>query len=99
MTKEELKQEIIDTFKKLSSLEKEFKEQYPDEEIGLDIKEAELNEILTSKELSDFRLLSIAEKLMNNTELLPNEKKALEDPVIQMNVDMKVAELKYKKDI
>jgi hypothetical protein len=39
MTKEELKQEIIDTFKKLSSLEKEFKEQYPDEEIGLDIKD------------------------------------------------------------
>jgi hypothetical protein len=68
---------------------------YSPEEIGLDIKEAELNEILTSKELSDFRLLSIAEKLMNNIELLPNEKKALEDPVIQMNVDMKVAELKY----
>jgi hypothetical protein len=39
MTKEELKQEIIDTFKKLSSLEKEFKEQYPDEQIGLNIKD------------------------------------------------------------
>ena len=68
---------------------------YSPEEIGLDIKEGELNEILTTKEMSDFRLLSIAEKLMNNTELLPNEKKVLEDPVIQMNVDMKVAELKY----
>lgn len=68
---------------------------YSPEEIGLDIKEGELNEILSNKEMSDFRLLSIAEKIMNNTELLPNEKKVLEDPVIQMNVDMKVAELKY----
>lgn len=68
---------------------------YSPEEINQDIKEGELNEILSSKEMSDFRLLSIAEKLMNNIELLPNEKKILEDPVIQMNVDMKVAELKY----
>jgi len=68
---------------------------YSPEEIGLDIKEGELNEILTTKEMSNFRLLAIAEKLMNNTDLLPNEKKILEDPVIQMNVDMKVAELKY----
>ena len=45
MKKEQLKQEIIDTFKKLSSLEKEFKEQYPDEEIGLDIKDELVTDI------------------------------------------------------
>lgn len=37
MEKEQLKQDIIDTFKKLSELETQFKEQYPDEEVGMDV--------------------------------------------------------------
>jgi hypothetical protein len=37
MEKEQLKQEIIDTFKKLSELEQQFKEQYPYEQIGMNI--------------------------------------------------------------
>lgn len=37
MEKEQLKQEIIETFKKLSTLQKQFKEQFEDEELGLDI--------------------------------------------------------------
>lgn len=39
MEKEQLKQEIIDTIKKLSSLEKQLKEQFPGEECGLTIKD------------------------------------------------------------
>jgi hypothetical protein len=56
MEKEELKREIIDTFKKLSSLEKEFKEQYPDEEIGLGIKdelELDINFVYVSNDFPD----------------------------------------------
>jgi hypothetical protein len=39
MEKEQLKQEIIDTFKKLSELEQQFKEQYPYEQIGMNIED------------------------------------------------------------
>jgi hypothetical protein len=56
MTKEELKQEIIETFKKLSSLEKEFKQQYPDEGVGLDIKdelEVDVNYVFVSNDFPD----------------------------------------------
>ncbi len=35
MEKAQLKQEIIETFKKLSSLEKQFKELYEDEDLDL----------------------------------------------------------------
>lgn len=39
MEKEQLKQEIIDTFKKLSELSKQFKDQFEDETIDMDIKD------------------------------------------------------------
>lgn len=56
MEKEQLKQEIIDTFKKLSSLEKQFKELYEDEEIGMDIKdelEVDVNYVYISNDFPD----------------------------------------------
>lgn len=54
MEKEQLKQEIIDTFKRLSSLEKQFKELYEDEELGLDIKDELVTDIKYTFVSNDF---------------------------------------------
>jgi hypothetical protein len=56
MEKEQLKQEIIETFRKLSVLEKEFKTQYPDEEIDMDVKdqlELDVNFVYVSNNFPD----------------------------------------------
>jgi len=58
MTQEELRQEIIDTFKKLKSLEKDFKEQYPDDGIHMDIKdelEVDVNYVFVSNDFPDVK--------------------------------------------
>lgn len=56
MEKEQLKQEIIETFKKLSELSKQFKEQYEDETIDMDIKdelEQDVSYIYVSNDFPD----------------------------------------------
>ena len=56
MEKEQLKKEIIETFKKLSSLEKQFKELYEDEEVGLDIKDelvTDVNYVMVHNDFPD----------------------------------------------
>ena len=52
-----------------------------------------MNDIQEKKSLDDYRLLTIAEKIMNNTELLPNEAKLYEDPVYKEQIDYKIQEL------
>jgi hypothetical protein len=67
--------------------------QYTPQQYNEDITEGEMNDIEEKKSLDDYRVLTIAEKIMNNTELLPNEAKLYEDPVYKQQVDYKVQEL------
>jgi len=67
--------------------------QYTPQQYNEDIAEGEMNDIQQNKSLDDYRLLSIAEKVMNNTELLPNEAKLYEDPVYKEQIDYKIQEL------
>lgn len=84
----------INDVEKIISLEvhKAIKEYLP-EKYNQDITEGELNEIKSSQEIDDFRLLSIAEKKMNNTALLPNEQELYDDPVYKIQIDAKINEL------
>ena len=64
--------------------------QYTPQQYNEDVSEGEMNDIEEKKSLDDYRLLAIAEKIMNNTELLPNEAKLYEDPVYkEVPVDWK----------
>jgi hypothetical protein len=67
--------------------------QYTPQQYNEDIAEGEMNDIQQNKSLDDYRLLTIAEKVMNNTELLPNEAKLYEDPVYKEQIDYKIQEL------
>jgi hypothetical protein len=67
--------------------------QYTPQQYNEDITEGEMNDIQEKKSLDDYRLLIIAEKIMNNTELLPNEAKLYEDPIYKEQIDYKIQEL------
>ena len=67
--------------------------QYTPQQYNEDITEGEMNDIQEKKSLDDYRLLTIAEKVMNNTELLPNEAKLYEDPIYKEQIDYKIQEL------
>ena len=67
--------------------------QYTPQQYNEDVSEGEMNDIEEKKSLDDYRLLAIAEKIMNNTELLPNEAKLYEDPVYKEQIDYKIQEL------
>lgn len=67
--------------------------QYTPQKYNEDINEGEMNDIQEKKLLDDYRLLTIAEKVMNNTELLPNEAMLYEDPVYKQQIDYKIQEL------
>jgi hypothetical protein len=66
---------------------------YTPQEYNEDISEGKMNEIKSFKIIDDFRLLSIAEKKMTNTELLPNEQILYDDPVYKLQIDGKIEEL------
>lgn len=84
----------INDIEKLISLEihKAIKEYLP-EQYNNDITEGEMNEIKSSNEIDDFRLLAIAEKKMNNTALLTNEQELYDDPAYKIQIDAKINEL------
>jgi hypothetical protein len=67
--------------------------QYTPQQYNEDITEGEMNNIQEKKLLDDYRLLSIAEKVMNNAELLPNEAKLYDDPIYKEQIDYKIKEL------
>jgi len=68
--------------------------QYTPEKYNEDISEGEMNEIEQNKLLDDYRLLSIAEKLMSNTDLLPNESIVHQNVLYQDQINYKIEELK-----
>lgn len=70
-----------------------FIKEYMPEEYKNDVTTEELDEALTGN-LSDFRELSIAEKILNNEQLTENEQKIYDDPKLKEVIDDLVQDLK-----
>jgi len=68
--------------------------EYTPEEFKTDVTDQELDDALTNDNLSDFRELSIAEKVLNNIQLTPNEQKIYDDPKLKETIDQLVENLK-----